>query len=121
MTQHVANWTDSAGTRVLEGLMSAGLPLLPKDVTVYDVTDTLGEDAWRLVLVLPAPRDGAWDRQAVFQARRKAIEIFDGIAGDDGRSLPGSTIATITTDDADEQDTALPDEPEEGEDPGRTP
>lgn len=96
------------------------MPIEPRRVEVTEETDALGDDAWRLLLMLPAPSEETWDRTAVFKLRRAAIDAFDASAAQDGRSLPGRTIAFVTTDDAPEEDTAPEDEPEEGEDPGRS-
>lgn len=120
MSPKVEQWTDAVAKRMRERLSEANLPLTPKQVQVYQDTDILGEDAWRLVLVLPAPTGETWDRLEVFTTRTASVDIFDEIADEDGRDLPGSTIAIVTTDEASELDTAPEDEPEEGEDPGRS-
>lgn len=119
MSPKVEQWTDAVAERLRDRLREADLPLTPKEVRIYEDTDTLGEDAWRLVLVLPAPTDETWDRQEVFRARRTSVEVFDEMADEDGQNLTGSTIAIITTDEASEIDTAPEDEPEEGDDPER--
>lgn len=120
MSLKADQWTDTVAEQVRERLQERELPLEPKRVLVYEDTDPIGKDAWRLVLVLPAPAGETWERLAVFRARRAAVDVFDEIAGEVGRNLPGATIAVVTTDEADEIDTAPDDEPEEGEDPGRT-
>lgn len=121
MSSKVEYWTDAVAKRLRDRLSDADLPLLPKQVRIHEETDSLGEDGWRLVLVLHAPEGQTWDRQQVFSTRRKSVEIFDEMAATDGRGLPGATIASVTTDEARELDVAPVDEPLEGEDPGRTP
>lgn len=119
MSSRVEHWTDGVADQIHERLVASGLPLMPKRVLVHEDTDPLGEDAWRLVLVLPAPAGDTWNRLDVFRARRAAVDIFDELAAEAERNLPGSTIAVVTTDEASEDQTAPEEEPEEGEDPGR--
>ncbi len=119
MSPNVELKIDDVAEQVHARLLTSDLPLIPKRVFVHEDTDPLGEDAWRLVLVLPAPAGETWDRLEVFQVRRTAVDIFDDIAAQEGRTLPGSTIAVVTTDEADKEETAPEDEPAEGEDPGR--
>lgn len=120
MSSVVDQWTDDVAGRVLERLLAEDLPIQPKQVQITEHTDALGDDAWRVLLVLPAPAGETWDREAVFAARRAAISALESFAEDEGRALPGDTIAFVTTDEATDQDTATEDEPEPGEDPGRS-
>lgn len=115
MSSVVDHWTDAVAEKVREPLKASGLPLPPKRVLIHQVTDALDEDAWRLVLVLPAPTGETWDRLDVFKARRAAVDIFDEIATQNQRSVPGSTIALVTTDEASESDTAPRESPGAGE------
>ena len=119
MAPKVEQWTDKVAQDVRGRLTQRELRLLPRRIDVHQQTDALGEEAWRLVLVLPKPQGETWKRDEVFKARRAAIEIFDQLAAEEGHTLPGSTIASVTTDQAAEDDVAPEDEPEEGEDPGR--
>lgn len=108
-------WSDGVGQEILEGLRTRNLPLEPLDVRVQEVTDGFDEPAWRVVLSLPAPSSQTWDRTDVFTLRRATISLLDDLAERDARSLPGSTIAVLTTD-ASDAETAAPDpEPERGE------
>ncbi|MFT4051725.1 MAG: hypothetical protein QM677_05680 [Microbacterium sp.] len=120
MSPTVKPWTDDAAEKVRRRLEARDLPLTPKHVLIEEDTDPLGDDSWRLVLVLPAPTGETWERGEVFTARRAAVDIFEELAHEAGRGLPGVTIAVVTTDEASESDTAAEDEPEEGEDPGRS-
>lgn len=111
----VDHWTDEVAERVLGRLLAARLAITPKRVQVTEDTDAFGDDAWRVLLVLPAPAGETWDRTAVFSARRAAVAAFDSVAAEDGRTLPGRTIAMITTDEADPADTAPAESPAAGE------
>ena len=88
-------WTEPAARTLRERLRMLDLPLHPERVRVHDVTDALGNDAWRVTLVLPAPRGVTWDRETVYTVRRAAVAIFDAMAAEAGQGLPGSTIAVI--------------------------
>ena len=121
MVAAVDHWTDEAGRHVLERLLSEELPVKPKRVEITAATDAFEDEAWRVLLILPAPsgESETWDREAVFKARRAAVGVLDELAAADGHVLPGRTVALVTTDEASESDTAPEDEPEIGEDPGR--
>ncbi len=117
MSPKVEAWTDAVAEQLLQQLTATEPPLRPKQIHIHEVTDTLGEDAWRLVLVLPAPTGQTWDRESVYQTRRMSVELFDELAAAEDHDLPGSTVASVTTDEAPESDIAPEDEPVEGEDP----
>lgn len=121
MLAPVDQWADEVAKRVLGRLRDEALPIEPKRIEITVVTDALDDEAWRLLLVLPAPSpsEETWDREAVFRARRAAVSVFDDFAVEDGEQLPGRTVALVTTDEADELDAASVDEPEADEDPGR--
>lgn len=119
MSSVVDQWTDEVGARILKRLGEKKLPIRPKAVRIGEDTDAFGEDAWRLLLVLPAPEGETWDRASVVKARRAVIEVFDALAAEDDRALPGWTVALVTTDEAAEDDIAVEDAPERDEDPGR--
>lgn len=121
MLAPVDQWADEVAERVLGRLRDEALPIEPKRIEITVVTDALDDEAWRLLLVLPAPLPSqeTWDREAVFRARRAAVSVFDDFAAEDDEQLPGRTVALVTTDDADELDTAPDDEPEADEHLGR--
>lgn len=119
MSSKLDSWTDDAAKQVVNTLSAQGLELIPKRVQITSEIDALGQDAWRLLLVLSAPSSETWETDSVFRARRAAIEVFDAMAADHDEELPGSTVAFVTTDEASEDDTAPADEPQPGEDPGR--
>lgn len=107
MVNRVGEWTDEAAELLLSRLRESHLELIPKSVVVSEVTNALDEQAWRILLVLPAPKGSTWDRALVFETRRAAIAELDRLAAEQGRSLPGSTIASVTTDEAAEEDIAI--------------
>lgn len=109
------SWLKDAEERVFEAIRRQELPLLPKSIKVVEETDASGEDAWRLILVLPAPAGETWDVTEAFRLRRAAVRAFDAHALESGRELPGATVARMTTDEADEQDIAPEEDPEDGE------
>lgn len=119
MTPELTVWTDDVGHRVLDGLrvLESSVPLQPKQISISQFTNALNEDGWLLTLVLPAPDGQTWDSGEVYSVRRAAIEIFDEFAAAEGHTLEGLTMATITTDEASEADTAPDEEPEPDEDP----
>lgn len=114
------NWIDDVATAVQARLTQTDLPLKPKRVEITDATDMLGDEAWRLLLVLPKPDGPTWERDSVYRLRRRAIEYFDEAADSAHRALPGLTIAFVTTDEADEEDIAVDTTPESYENPGTT-
>lgn len=87
------------------------------DAVVERIEDWTGDEAWRLLLVLPRPRGSAWDVEATAELKRRAREILDTRAETYGVRLDGVSAATLTTRDAPESEVAPPDEPEEGESP----
>lgn len=106
MSTVINDWTNEVAPRVLEHLQSVELPITPKNVIVSETTDALGDDAWRILLVLPKPDGETWDRDAVFRARRAAINHLDQLAAVDGHELAGHTVAFVTTDEAAPNDIA---------------
>lgn len=120
MTSVLEQWSDDVAVRVLAQVEDQRLPLVPKRIEVTEDVDALGDSAWRLLLVLPAPAGETWDREDVFKVRRAAVAAFDKEAEEDDRSLPGWTVASVTTDEAGEQDIAEDDKPQKGEDPVRS-
>lgn len=109
-----------ASDRALEGLLKdPDVVLKPNEIGVTEVIDLIDEEAWRLKLVLPRPEGDTWDREQVYLARRAATDLFDQLAYEEGRELAGSTLASVTTDEADESDIAEDEDPVEGEDPVR--
>lgn len=89
MLAPVDRWTDEVAERVLGRLRHEALPIAPKRVQITVATDAFDDEAWRLLLILPAPSGETWDRTAVFRARRSAISAFDDLAAQDGEELPG--------------------------------
>ncbi|MBU8578895.1 hypothetical protein [Brevibacterium luteolum] len=112
MVNRVGEWTDEAAELLLSRLRESHLELIPKSVIVSEVTDALDEQAWRILLVLSAPKGSTWNRELVFETRRTAIAELDRLAAEQGRSLPGSTVASVTTDEAVEEDIAVDPRPD---------
>ncbi len=119
MSALTGQWTHEAGEDVLRQMRSAKLRLQPGHVTITDQVDALGENAWCLLLALPAPEGGTWDRAEVSQVRRAAAEVSGRLAAAAGHELPGASVASVTTDEASPEDIAEDGAPGPGEDPGR--
>lgn len=120
MTAAPQGWSDEVAQQVLERVKAVGdTVLVPKAIQLEAVVDALDEEAWRVVLVLPRPEGATWDRDDVFAARMVATTVFDEIVEQEGRQLPGLTLAIVTTDEAAEDDIAAEDAPEADEDPGQ--
>lgn len=116
MSQVVDHSTDEFASRVLTTLQAAKkLTIRPKRVEVRQDIDALGDEALRVLLVLPAPVGETWDRDAVFKIRRAAIDALDALVAEKGQTLPGRTLAMVTTDEANEADVAPEESPQLGE------
>jgi len=61
VTSTIRRDADEMAEEVLLRLRASRLGLLPKRVLISVDTDQFGEDAWRLVLVLPKPDGQTWD------------------------------------------------------------
>lgn len=100
---------ERATKKVTRALDRSDIALKPKAVELYEVSDALDEDAWRIKLILPAPEGRTWERSSVFALRRKATDVFDEFALKHDIDLPGATIAIVTTDEARLEDIAQDD------------
>lgn len=112
------DWVDRASRSVEDRLAQTDLQLKPKRLLATEETDAVGDESWRLLLVLSAPDGPTWDREQVFKLRRLAIEYFDDAAAEADRLLPGPTIAFVTTDEAEGKDIAVDDPPHHDADQG---
>lgn len=119
MTFAIDQWAESAGAKVKDVLTGRKRALTVQRVVPYVDTDSFGEDAWRLLLLLPRPEGETWKRDHVFELRRIAVDAFDELALAAGRTLEGRTVALVSTDDALDEDVAPRDVPASGEDPVR--
>ena len=57
MVAAVDHWTDEVGHQVLERLMGKNLKVAPERVGITVATDAFDDEAWRVLLILPAPWD----------------------------------------------------------------
>lgn len=108
---------DRITQRVTDQLARADLALKPKSITATTVIDGLGDDAWKLTIVLPKSIGATWDVDAVFDVRRAAVEVFDAFVWVTRLELPGQTLAAVTTDEADPNDIAADEIPAASEYP----
>ncbi len=116
-TAHAEPLVEDVVTKVSDGLTTSGMAIIPKRMLAETYTDGLGDDAWRLILVLPRPSSREWDMESVFRLRRTATRQFDQLIEGTSLVLPGRTLAVVTTDEAEPDDVAVEEVPEKGEDP----
>lgn len=84
------------------------LALHPRSVKISSVVDALDQEAWRILLVLPFPKETyRWEQRDVYAMRRAAIDGWEALVGEAELELPGQTLAFVTTDDAPSSEIAI--------------